>query len=155
MPELQGRCLCGQFSYESSAAPLATMICHCKNCQRQGGAAFSVNVVVPADAVTTKGALKSFLDKADSGNTVERQFCAECGSPIFSLLSANPGITRDGLLLRMSDEDWEEVLDTNLKGAFFCMRAVSKIMMRQRAGLGEAAGRGCAFSQESGLRQTK
>ena len=92
MPELQGRCLCGQFSYESSAAPLATMICHCKNCQRQGGAAFSVNVVVPADAVTTKGDLKSFLDKADSGNTVERQFCADCGSPIFSRLSANPGI---------------------------------------------------------------
>jgi len=92
MPELQGRCLCGQFSYESSAAPLATMICHCKNCQRQSGAAFSVNVVVPADAVTTKGDLKTFLDKGDSGNTVERQFCAACGSPIFSRLSANPGI---------------------------------------------------------------
>lgn len=68
------------------------MICHCKNCQRQGGGAFSVNVVVPADAVTTNGDLKSFLDKADSGNTVERQFCAECGSPIFSRLSANPDI---------------------------------------------------------------
>lgn len=92
MPELQGRCLCGQFSYESNAAPLATMICHCKNCQRQSGAAFSVNVVVPADAVTTKGELKVFHDKADSGNTVDREFCATCGTPIFSRLSANPGI---------------------------------------------------------------
>ena len=50
------------------------------------------------------------------------------------ILVNNAGVTRDGLLLRMSDDDWDEVLDTNLKGAFFCMRAVAKIMMRQRAG---------------------
>ena len=50
------------------------------------------------------------------------------------ILVNNAGVTRDGLLLRMSDEDWDEVLDTNLKGAFHCMRAVAKVMMRQRAG---------------------
>jgi 3-oxoacyl-[acyl-carrier protein] reductase len=50
------------------------------------------------------------------------------------ILVNNAGITRDGLLLRMSDEDWDDVLDTNLKGAFFCLRAVAKPMMRQRAG---------------------
>ncbi len=50
------------------------------------------------------------------------------------ILINNAGITRDGLLLRMSDEDWDEVLDTNLKGAFFCLRAVAKPMMRQRSG---------------------
>jgi 3-oxoacyl-[acyl-carrier protein] reductase len=50
------------------------------------------------------------------------------------ILVNNAGVTRDGLILRMSDEDWDEVLDTNLKGAFFCMRAVAKPMMRQRAG---------------------
>ena len=50
------------------------------------------------------------------------------------ILVNNAGVTRDGLLLRMSDEDWDEVLDTNLKGAFFCLRAVAKPMMRQRAG---------------------
>ena len=50
------------------------------------------------------------------------------------ILVNNAGVTRDGLLLRMSDEDWDEVLDTNLRGAFFCLRAVAKPMMRQRAG---------------------
>ena len=50
------------------------------------------------------------------------------------ILVNNAGITRDGLLLRMSDADWDEVLDTNLKGAFICMRSVAKPMMRQRAG---------------------
>lgn len=92
MPKLEGRCLCGQFSYASDAPPLATLICHCKNCQRQGGAAFSLNVVVPAASLATKGELKSYMDRADSGNTVERQFCATCGSPIFSMLSANKDI---------------------------------------------------------------
>lgn len=50
------------------------------------------------------------------------------------ILVNNAGVTRDGLLLRMSDEDWDEVLGTNLKGAFLCLRAVAKPMMRQRAG---------------------
>ena len=50
------------------------------------------------------------------------------------ILVNNAGVTRDGLLLRMSDEDWDEVLTTNLRGAFFCLRAVAKPMMRQRAG---------------------
>ncbi len=50
------------------------------------------------------------------------------------ILVNNAGVTRDGLLLRMSDEDWDEVLNTNLRGAFFCLRAVAKPMMRQRAG---------------------
>ena len=50
------------------------------------------------------------------------------------ILVNNAGVTRDGLLLRMSDADWDEVLDTNLKGAFICMRTVAKPMMRQRAG---------------------
>lgn len=46
----------------------------------------------------------------------------------------NAGITRDGLLIRMSDEDWNAVLDINLKGTFFFTRAVGKIMMKQRSG---------------------
>ncbi|MFN7015565.1 MAG: 3-oxoacyl-[acyl-carrier-protein] reductase [Fimbriimonadales bacterium] len=46
----------------------------------------------------------------------------------------NAGITRDTLLLRMKDEDWDAVLQTNLKGAFLCSRAALKPMMRQRWG---------------------
>lgn len=46
----------------------------------------------------------------------------------------NAGITRDGLLLRMKNADWDAVLDTNLKGAFLCTRAVAKVMSKQRSG---------------------
>lgn len=46
----------------------------------------------------------------------------------------NAGITRDTLLVRMKDEDWDEVLDVNLRGAFLVMRAAAKVMMRQRGG---------------------
>ncbi len=50
------------------------------------------------------------------------------------ILVNNAGITRDGLLLRMKEEDWDTVLDTNLKGAFLCTRAAAKIMSKQRYG---------------------
>jgi 3-oxoacyl-[acyl-carrier protein] reductase len=50
------------------------------------------------------------------------------------ILVNNAGITRDTLLLRMKESDWDEVLDTNLKGVFLCTKAVSKGMMKQRSG---------------------
>ncbi|TLM67873.1 MAG: 3-oxoacyl-[acyl-carrier-protein] reductase [Deltaproteobacteria bacterium] len=50
------------------------------------------------------------------------------------ILVNNAGITRDGLLMRMKDEDWDAVLTVNLKGAFLCTRAVSKVMTKQRSG---------------------
>lgn len=50
------------------------------------------------------------------------------------LLVNNAGITRDQLLVRMSADDWEAVLNTNLKGAFLCTQQVARAMMRQRSG---------------------
>jgi len=50
------------------------------------------------------------------------------------ILVNNAGITKDGLLVRMSEADWDTVLAVNLKGAFNCTRAVSKVMMKQRDG---------------------
>jgi len=50
------------------------------------------------------------------------------------ILVNNAGITRDGLLMRMKDEEWDAVLNVNLKGAFLCSRAASKIMAKQRYG---------------------
>jgi len=50
------------------------------------------------------------------------------------ILVNNAGITRDGLLLRMKDEDWDAVLNINLKGAFLCTRAAAKVMSKQRYG---------------------
>lgn len=50
------------------------------------------------------------------------------------ILVNNSGIARDGLLLRMSDEQWEEVVHTNLRGAFYCCRAAARTMVRARYG---------------------
>ncbi len=50
------------------------------------------------------------------------------------VLVNNAGVTRDGLLMRMDDDAWDMVIDINLKGAFRCTRAVSKIMGKQRVG---------------------
>lgn len=50
------------------------------------------------------------------------------------ILVNNAGITRDGLLVRMKDEQWDVVLDVNLKGAFICTRAVAKPLMKARYG---------------------
>ena len=46
----------------------------------------------------------------------------------------NAGITRDGLMIRMSEDDWDLVMDINLKGAFNCIKAVARPMMKQRSG---------------------
>lgn len=50
------------------------------------------------------------------------------------ILVNNAGITRDGLLMRMKEEDWDSVISTNLSGVFYCTKAVSKLMMKKRYG---------------------
>ncbi|MFX3624623.1 MAG: 3-oxoacyl-[acyl-carrier-protein] reductase [Ectobacillus sp.] len=50
------------------------------------------------------------------------------------ILVNNAGITRDNLLMRMKEEEWDDVINTNLKGVFLCTKAVSRHMMRQRSG---------------------
>ncbi|MEK3764956.1 MULTISPECIES: 3-oxoacyl-[acyl-carrier-protein] reductase [unclassified Solibacillus] len=50
------------------------------------------------------------------------------------ILVNNAGITRDNLLMRMKENEWDDVIDTNLKGVFLCTKAVTRQMMKQRAG---------------------
>jgi len=57
---------------------------------------------------------------------------AEFGS--LDILINNAGITRDGLLMRMKDEDWDSVLDVNLKGTFLCTREAIKLMAKAKSG---------------------
>jgi len=74
------------------------------------------------------------LNVADSAavNTVTAAVLQEFGR--IDILVNNAGITKDGLLLRMSDQDWDDVLNVNLKGAFLLTRAVARPMMKQRSG---------------------
>ena len=60
------------------------------------------------------------------------EILADCGK--VSILVNNAGVTRDGLIMRMSDADWDTVLDTNLKGAFLVTKAFCRGMIKQRSG---------------------
>lgn len=73
-------------------------------------------------------------DIADSAavETMVADVVKEFGA--IDILVNNAGITRDALLMRMKDEDFAKVLDTNLKGVFYCTKAVSKLMMKKRSG---------------------
>lgn len=80
----EGGCLCGAVRYSVPQQPLATVICHCRNCQKQAGSALSVVAVFPRDALSLDGQLTVFEDRGTSGQTVSRQFCGTCGSPVLT-----------------------------------------------------------------------
>lgn len=85
--------------------------------QAAGGKALAVvgNVTVSADAERMIEAATEAFGRVD-------------------ILVNNAGITRDGLLMRMKDDDWDAVMNVNLKGAFLCTRAAFKVMSKQRYG---------------------
>lgn len=82
-----------------------------------GGEAIAVQANV-ADADSVQNLMKSALDTYGS----------------IDILVNNAGITRDNLLMRMKDDEWDDVINTNLKGVFLCTKAVTRQMMKQRAG---------------------
>ena len=75
--------------------------------------------------------------KADVGNAEEVQAMVDEAVATFGhidILVNNAGITRDGLLIRMKDSDWDDVLNINLKGVYLVSKAVAQIMVKQRSG---------------------
>lgn len=80
---------------------------------------------------------KAIKVKANVGNPEEVQAMVDLAQAEFGhidILVNNAGITRDGLLMRMKDADWDEVMNINLKGVYLVTKAVSKLMMKQRKG---------------------
>lgn len=84
--------MCGAVSYSLSAEPLFTALCHCRQCQRQTGSAYSVVTGFPGDALELHGPTGVFDDVGESGGRVARRFCPACGSPVLSELEAVPGM---------------------------------------------------------------
>ena len=70
-----GGCLCGQVRYETKADPMMTGVCHCKNCQKQAGSAFSTLAAFQMADIEFSGDLALYEDSdTDTGNTVKRFF---------------------------------------------------------------------------------
>jgi 3-oxoacyl-[acyl-carrier protein] reductase len=74
------------------------------------------------------------VDVADAAavSAAAEKILADCGR--VDILVNNAGVTRDDLLMRMSEADWDAVLDTNLKGAFLFTKAFSRALLKQRSG---------------------
>ena len=113
-------------------------------CLAREGAAIAVNDIAAAEGRARETAAgveglgcratvvcADIGDSAEAGRMIERAVQALGG---LDILVNNAGITRDSLLLRMSDEDWETVLRVNLTGAFNCTRAAAKVMLKQKRG---------------------
>ncbi len=91
MSQLTGACLCGAVRYTTSAEPIISGVCHCRDCQRFTGSAFGALVAVPKEALTITGTMKTFTSQGGSGKPVLRHFCPECGSSIAAEPGSVPG----------------------------------------------------------------
>ena len=89
-----------------------------------------------ADAITAMGRkallVQGSVADGDGVQAIVKQVVAELGR--LDILVNNAGITRDGLLMRMKESDWDAVLETNLKGVYNCSKAVMRTMMKQKGG---------------------
>ncbi|QDI90553.1 3-oxoacyl-ACP reductase FabG [Salicibibacter halophilus] len=88
-----------------------------KECASYGVDAFPVQANI-ADEEDVKALFKTVTDRFGA----------------IDVLVNNAGITKDNLIMRMKEDDWDQVLDTNLKGVFLCSKAAVRPMMKQRAG---------------------
>ena len=93
-----GGCQCGRVRYTLTQDPVRLYACHCTECQRQSGSAFSMTMLVNEDGIDVTGTLKEFVRISDKGNSVKGYFCPECGVRIYGkpgyvegLLSLKPG----------------------------------------------------------------
>jgi hypothetical protein len=83
---VHGRCHCGDVTFEAEANPDRVVICHCTDCQSNGGSAFRVNIPVPgATFRLLSGEPRIYIKTtADSGNPRAQAFCPTCGTPVFA-----------------------------------------------------------------------
>ncbi len=89
---ITGSCQCGQVSYEISGEPMFSAHCCCSDCKKASGADHITAAFFKSDQVAIKGNVSDYATTGDSGNTNTRQFCANCGSRMFSLNSGREGV---------------------------------------------------------------
>jgi 3-oxoacyl-[acyl-carrier protein] reductase len=101
------------------------------NYSSDGEAAVQTEKLVAAAGGSATGQRVNVASQKEVSELVKRAL-DETGR--IDVLVNNAGITRDGLIVRMKEADWDDVLNINLKGTFNCIKAVSKIMLKQRYG---------------------
>jgi hypothetical protein len=99
---LTGGCACGAVRYEISAEPVASVQCQCRDCQRATGTGHVNAMAFAQTAVTLTGELRFHDVRSNSGNTVSRGFCPNCGAPVMWKFTRNPELR--GIVVGSLDE---------------------------------------------------
>ena len=91
--EVTASCLCGAVKMVCGNPTGTGSYCHCEDCRKSTGSAFSVAIPFQADQFRLlRGKVGSFTKQAESGNELTRNFCLECGTPVFGTSPQHPGL---------------------------------------------------------------
>ena len=82
MTDRTASCRCGQLRATATGEPVRVSVCHCLDCKKRTGSAFSAQARWPAEQVLIEGESKPWLHLADSGNEITHHFCPDCGSTL-------------------------------------------------------------------------
>lgn len=99
-PVLRGSCLCGDISYTSSSLPTDLSLCHCKNCRRHSGSAFSAWHDLHTSSLIIRAGHAMLEQVSD---LAKRSSCSQCGTPLFMQYHCEPDIV--GVAVGTIDED--------------------------------------------------
>lgn len=98
----EGGCDCGAIRYECSGEPMVTVNCHCRSCQYGSGSSHATGMILAREAFSIlQGEPRGYSKRAANGNTVTRNFCPDCGTPLYSESDGN----RDIVVVRNSSLD--------------------------------------------------
>src|SRR5688572_16879744 len=87
---LQGGCLCGAVRYTLTRAPNYVYFCHCRDCQLESGSPFVTDMNVDRSAVQIAGPLTRYVRTGDSGKSIHRHFCSQCGTTLYTEFDVDP-----------------------------------------------------------------
>lgn len=91
---MKGSCQCGNVQYEAKAPPVLSVACHCLDCQKLSGTAYSVTLVFKAESFEVSGETNTYEAVADSGTPKIGHFCPACGNRIYHVDPTMPGSIR-------------------------------------------------------------
>jgi hypothetical protein len=106
-----GGCACGSIRYVCSSAPVATLNCHCLDCQRSSGAPFASGFIVRVSDMTITGTPKVHSVRASSGRLAVRSFCPDCGSPLFTSGETAPEVMSVRFATLDNSSEFQPMLD--------------------------------------------
>ena len=143
--KIDGRCHCGNITFEAEADPSTVVICHCTDCQTLSGSAF--RTVVPTKEGSFRllsGTPKVYVKTGESGNKREQTFCPYCGTPIYSapigegakVVSLRVGTIRQRDQMIPTDQYWSRSAQTWLSALPMIQRRQTQPVFDPRGGFG-------------------